>query len=131
MRPKAPDGCVVLRFGRAKGPFWAPSWIPGTAPNRRKTSPSAFLGPKIAYGRDFEKHHKTRVKASKMETRAGQEPTGADCDTFLVHMGTSAKIDAKPISNWRGQQSAFGPPGGREASIGGTLRGTCGPTPRA
>ncbi len=23
---------------------------------------------------------------SKMDTRAGQEPTGADCDTFLVHL---------------------------------------------
>ena len=41
-----------------------------------------------------------------MDTRAGQEPIGADTDTFLVHLGTSAKIDAKSIrkqaslTNW-------------------------------
>ena len=63
-----------------------------------------------------------------MNTRAGQELAGAGCDTFLMHLGTSAKIDAK--SNGWDQNSKIGPQGGWESRHGGAIREICAPTSR-
>jgi hypothetical protein len=64
--------------------------------------PSALLGLNLASGHDFGKHNKTFIESSKTESKEGQEPTGMDCDNFLVHFRTCAKNNAKSILCCRG-----------------------------